>query len=97
MISCVSALVPHISVDNISNKIYCLLRIARWINKISTDTDYYHTTIDTDPFGYSYKADAKERDTVRRKADIAQEMTSIEATPAPVFRRAMAERKRRAK
>jgi hypothetical protein len=97
LLRCIETLVPDVTSENILNKIYCLLRIARWIAKISTDTDYYHTTMDTDPFGYSYKADAKERDTVRRKADIAQEMTAVEKTPAPVFSRAMAGRKGRVK
>jgi len=97
LIRCITSLVPNVSADDILNKLYCMLQIARWITKISTDRDYYHTNIDDDPFGYSYKPDATERDTLRRKADIAQEMKAIEETPATVFSRAMAGRKRRAK
>jgi hypothetical protein len=97
LIHCVHALVPDASRDDILNKLYCMSRVAGWISKISTDRDYYHTTIDDDPFDYSYKPHARERDTVRRKADIAREMKTIEETPATVFSRAMAARRPRTK
>lgn len=97
LLSCIMSLVPNALPKDISNKIYCMLRIAGWINKISTDRDYYHTTSDDDPFGYSYKPEATERDTVRRKADIALEMKAIEDTPETVFKRAMAGRRPRVK
>jgi hypothetical protein len=70
-------------------------RIAGWITKIPTDRDFYCTTVDHDPFDYSYGQGVSERDTVRRKADIAFEMRNVEEIPEIVFNRAMASRRPR--
>ena len=92
------SLIPNASPDNILNKLYCMLNIAGWIKKISySGKDYYHATVEGDPFGYSYKTGTAERDTLRRKADIASAMKAIEDTPQTVLNRALAGRKPRVK
>jgi hypothetical protein len=93
LVNCVKNLLPEASAQDILNKLYCLSRISGWINKIAADRDYYHATVDQDPFDYSYNAAARERDTVRRKTDIALELTTVERAPQTVFARAMTGRR----
>jgi hypothetical protein len=93
IIDCVRDMLPEASLTDIKNKLYCLHRISGWVDKISTDIDYYFATADEDPFDYSYNPGVAERDTVRRKFDIAGQMARTLDIPPTVFTRALAGRK----
>jgi hypothetical protein len=95
---CIISLVPGATREAILNKIYCMLHIAGWINKIPySGKDCYHATVDDDPFDYSYKTGTRERDTVRRKADVTRAMKTVEDTPKEVLSRAFRGRSPRVK
>jgi len=98
LVDCIISLMPDATRQDILNKIYCLLHIARWIKKIPySRKDYYHATVEDDPFDYGYKTGTPVRDTPRRKADVTRAMKPIEDTPDEVLRRAYEGRSSRTK
>jgi hypothetical protein len=94
---CVLTLIPDAHPDDISNKLYSLI-IAKWITKYSySHKDYYYALFDDDPLNYSYKPGVREKDSLRRKADIREAMGAIEQVPAYVLSKAIADRRSPAK
>jgi hypothetical protein len=76
-----------------SHKIYSLI-IAKWITKYSySHKDYYYALFDNDPVNYSYKTGIREKDSLRRKADIREAMGAIEQVPAYVLSKAIGDRR----
>ena len=70
------------------------MMLAGWVQKYSYSArDYYYVTRDEDPFAYSYTAKATEKDTLRRKLDIAHAARDIERIPSAVIRTATGDRK----
>jgi hypothetical protein len=85
---CVSSLLPGVNKFEITNKLYCMV-IAGWVLKLPySHTDYYCATVDNDPFNYSFKTGTTERDSIRRKLDIAKAMKVIEEVPSYVLNKA---------
>jgi hypothetical protein len=90
---CVLSLLPNAHPDDISNKVYSLI-IAKWIKKYSySHKDYYYALFDNDPLNYSYKTGVRERDSLRRKADVREAMRAIERVPAYVLSKAIGDRR----
>jgi hypothetical protein len=89
----VIALLPSARQHDIKNKLYCM-QLVGWIKKIPySGKDYYSTTIDEDPFNYSFRSGPLVRDSIRRKTDIARAMKSIEDLPKAVLTAAAAGRR----
>lgn len=96
--SCIISLVPNATHEDILNKIYCMLHISGWLKKIAySGKDYYYAAFEEDPFNYAYKTGTRERDTMRRKADVTRAMKIIEDTPNHVVRWAFKNRSPRVK
>jgi hypothetical protein len=77
-------LIPHVSWQEISNKLYCM-QLAGWIKKVSySGKDYFYVLFDEDPFEYSFKPNVANHDSVRRKADFAVSLSGIERPPRHV-------------
>lgn len=55
-------------------KLYCM-QLAGWVKvKHYSGTDYYYAMSDQDPLKYAFKPGVTEKDTVRRKSDVAAEI-----------------------
>ena len=88
-------LLPGTTREDIRNKIYCMM-LAGWVKKVPySGKDYYYVTDADDPFKYSYSRTAMERDTLRRKTDIAASLKKIEDIPKPVLTQAVEGRRAR--
>ena len=93
---CVKLLLPKATHSEIHRKLYCMI-LAGWVQRYSySSRDYYYVTRDEDPLAYSYTAEATEKDTLRRKIDIAHAARDIERVPIAVVRIATDGRKTQA-
>jgi hypothetical protein len=74
-------LLSGFSRKEIRNKIYCL-QIAGWVSSEAySGKDYFFVNYDIDPIIYTFKDGVVEKDSVRRKADIAVALTKLENAP----------------
>lgn len=90
---CVASLLPGATTSEIHKKLYCMM-LAGWVHLLPyAGKDYYYVTLDEDPFAYSYIANARERDTLRRKTDISLAVRALESIPSAVIRAATVGRK----
>jgi hypothetical protein len=66
-------IVPGETAATVRRKLYCM-QLAGWIRVLHySGTDYYYVTHERDPFKYAFKSGVAkaEKDTVRRKSDVA--------------------------
>lgn len=75
------------SQKELKNKLYCM-KIAGWIDKyIYSNKDYWHPLTDRDPISrYRYKANISEKDTARRKLEVAEALRRDLRPPKHVLR-----------
>jgi hypothetical protein len=66
-----ATILPGETIATVRRKLYCM-ELAGWIKvKHYSGTDYYYVTRDEDPFKYAFNAGVVEKDTARRKTDVA--------------------------
>jgi hypothetical protein len=69
-----SNIIPDETLATVRRRLYCM-QLAGWIKvKHYSGTDYYYATSDEDPFKYAFKPGVVEKDTARRKSDVAAEI-----------------------
>jgi hypothetical protein len=73
--SFLSNILPEETSATVRRKLYCM-QLAGWIKVYHySGTDYYYVMHDRDPFSkYTFKSGIVEKDTVRRKSDVAAEV-----------------------
>lgn len=77
----------------VRRKLYCM-QLAGWVDKIHySNLDYYYCRYDIDPLDYSFREGVNERDSVRRKADIAVKIQNDLSLPRHVRGAAAEQRK----
>jgi hypothetical protein len=83
---CINVLVPNLTQKDVQNKLYCM-RLARWIEVISySEKDYYFVFHPKDPFDYSFKAQAADRDVPRRRSAASAALSQLISAPKHVRR-----------
>lgn len=66
-----ATILPGETAATVRRKLYCM-QLAGWIKvKPYSGTDYYYVTREEDPFKYAFKPGVVEKDTARRKSDVA--------------------------
>jgi hypothetical protein len=82
----VQALLPAAERREIRNKMYCM-QLAGWIaSEAYSGKEYFFACHDVDPFIYSFGEDVIERDSARRKLDIATAIKKLQTIPKHVAR-----------
>jgi hypothetical protein len=84
LFDCVASLVPDVTNKDLRNKLYCM-QLSGWItSELYSNKEYFYTCNDLDVFGYSFKDGVSDRDSARRKADVAAALLNAERPPKHV-------------
>lgn len=90
---CVQAVIPGITNKEIRNRIFCM-QLAGWIDRRAHGArDYYYTLYDKDVFEYAFNAEVVDKDSGRRKMQVAEGFRAAEDVPRLIRTAAAAARK----